>query len=188
MLETTFTTDGGTIRVIDSLNQSPGGLLPWAEPARDIRPARGEVPMRWRVAPGTLFHRARPWARLWDVPVLHAGDLMIAIVTERTGEPCPGPGEFTGEFIARAGQGALLALDSFINLGLTQEVQGTLAWMLRCISATAPVIHPFYGLRGHVPDEEVSLRMRGYRDSCPARGGNQATDQPQWGSYGDLLE
>jgi GH15 family glucan-1,4-alpha-glucosidase len=40
-------------------------------------------------------------------------------------------------------------LDSFIQLGLTQEVQGTLAWMLSRIPATAPVIRPFYGLRGH---------------------------------------
>jgi hypothetical protein len=50
-------------------------------------------------------------------------------------------------------------LDSFIRLGLTQEVQGTLAWMLSCIAATAPVIHPFYGLRGHVPDEETDCRI-----------------------------
>lgn len=56
-------------------------------------------------------------------------------------------------------------LDSFIQLGLTQEVQGTLAWMLGCISRTAPVIHPFYGLRGELADsgaEETELRLRGY--------------------------
>jgi GH15 family glucan-1,4-alpha-glucosidase len=282
VLETTFCTSGGTVRVIDSLNQSASGLLPWAELARDIRPGEGEVPMRWRVAPGTLFHRARPWARLRDVPVLHAGDLMIVIVGDRAGEPRPGPGEFSGEFVAKAGQNALLTLvvadhaplvvpsaadirsrreateaawrewcgtvpykgedrelvlrstlalkmlthsptgamaaaattslperiggdrnydyrygwirdtsfvlDAFINLGLTQEVQGTLAWMLSCISATAPEIHPFYGLRGHVSEEETELRLRGYRDSRPARGGNRAVNQPQWGSYGDLLE
>jgi GH15 family glucan-1,4-alpha-glucosidase len=282
VLETTFRTREGTVRVIDSLNQSPGGLLPWAELARDIRPGRGEVPMRWRVAPGTLFHRVRPWARLRDVPVLHAGDLMIAIVTDRTGQARPGLGEFSGEFVAKAGQDALITLvvtdraplvvpsaadvrsrreateaawrewygtvpyqgedrelvlrsalalklltyaptgaiaaaattslperiggdrnydyrygwirdtsfvlDAFINLGLTQEVQGTLAWMLRSIAATAPEIHPFYGLRGRVPNEEAALRLRGYRDSRPVRGGNQAIDQPQWGCYGDLLE
>jgi GH15 family glucan-1,4-alpha-glucosidase len=282
VLETTFSTRDGTVRVIDSLNQAADGLLPWSELARDIRPVRGEVPMRWRVAPGTLFHQVRPWARLRDVPVLHAGDLMIAIVADGTGDPRSGLGQFSGEFVARAGRDALLALvvadhaplvvpsaadvrmrreatetawrdwcgtvpyqgegrelvlrsalalklltysptgamaaavttslpeqiggdrnydyrygwirdtsfvlDSFIQLGLTQEVQGTLAWMLRCISATAPEIHPFYGLRGHVPDEETVLRMRGYRDSCPARAGNRAINQPQWGCYGDLLE
>ena len=46
----------------------------------------------------------------------------------------------------------------------------------------------FYGLSGHVPDEETELRLRGYRDSSPARGGNRAVGQPQWGCYGDLLE
>ena len=282
VLETTFSTRDGTVRVIDSLNQAANGLLPWAELARDIRPDDGEVPMRWRVRAGTLFHRARPWARLRDVPILHAGDLMVVLVTERTGQPQIGLGEFSGEFVAKAGQNALLTLiaadhaplvvpsaaqvrgrreateqawrewcetvpyrgddrelvlrsalvlklltysptgamaaaattslpekvggernydyrygwirdtsfvlDSFIQLGLTQEVQGTLAWMLSCISATAPVIHPFYGLRGHVPDCETDLRLRGYRDSSPVRGGNRAIDQPQWGCYGDLLE
>ena len=81
-------------------------------------------------------------------------------------------------------------LDSFIQLGLCQEVQGTLAWMLGAISTTAPVIQPFYGLRGNVPadEEETELRLRGYRDSTPCRAGNQAVDQPQWGNYGDLLE
>ncbi len=282
VLETTFGTRDGTVRIIDSLNQDANGLLPWAELARDIRPEQGEVPMRWRVAAGTLFHRARPWARIRDVPILHAGDLMVVLVSDGTGQPETGLGEFSGEFVARAGQNALLTLiaadqaplvvpsageirgrreaseaawrrwcetvpyqgddrelvlrsvlalrlltyattgamaaaattslperiggdrnydyrygwirdtsfvlDSFIQLGLTQEVQGTLAWMLRSISATAPVIHPFYGLRGHVPDEETELRLRGYRDSSPARGGNRAASQPQWGSYGDLLE
>ncbi len=282
VLETTFSTDHGTVRVIDSLNQDANGPLPWTELARDIRPDDGEVPMRWRVAAGTLFHQFRPWARLRDVPILHAGDLMVVLVTEDAGKPEAGLGEFSGEFVAKAGQNVLLTLvaadhaplvapsaadirgrreaseeawrrwcetvpyqgddrelvlrsvlalklltysptgamaaaattslperiggernydyrygwirdtsfvlDSFIQLGLTQEVQGTLAWMLSCISATAPVIHPFYGLRGHVPDCETELRLRGYRDSNPARGGNRAIDQPQWGCYGDLLE
>jgi hypothetical protein len=35
--------------------------------------------MRWRIAPGTLFHRVRPWARLREVPMLHAGDLMECV-------------------------------------------------------------------------------------------------------------
>ena len=60
--------------------------------------------------------------------------------------------------------------------------------MLSCIASTAPEIHPFYGLRGLPPDNERELRLRGYRGSYPARDGNRAVGQPQWGCYGDLLE
>jgi len=282
VLETTFRTDGGTVRVIDSLNQDANGPLPWAELARDVRADSGQVPMRWRVKAGTLFHRVRPWARVREVPILHAGDLMVLLVTERAGRPKAGLGEFSGQFTAREGRDCLLALvaadhaplvlptaadvrrrreqteaawrtwsgsvpyrgrdrdlvvrsalalklltyaptgamaaaatsslpervggernydyrygwirdtsfvlDSFIQLGLTQSVQGTLAWMLGCIASTAPEIHPFYGLRGHTPETETELRLRGYADSSPAREGNRALGQPQWGAYGDLLE
>src|SRR5271170_947776 len=59
VLETTFSTDKGTVRVIDSLNQGANGPLPWAELARDIRPDSGQVPMRWQVTAGTLFHHVR---------------------------------------------------------------------------------------------------------------------------------
>ncbi|HEX2745230.1 MAG TPA: glycoside hydrolase family 15 protein [Streptosporangiaceae bacterium] len=48
MLETTFSTDAGTVRVIDSLNQSANGLLPWAELARDIRAELAEGPLLYR--------------------------------------------------------------------------------------------------------------------------------------------
>ena len=285
VLETTFRTAEGSVRVIDSLNQAVNGPLPWSELARDIQPVDGRVPMRWAVTAGPRFGTGRPWARLSDVPLLHAGDLLIALIAERAGVPRPGLGSFRGEFVAMPGSGTLLALvaaadgpvviptanevrrrrdatvatwqdwsrtvpydgpdrelvlrsalalklltyaptgamaaaattslperiggdrnydyrygwirdtsfvlDAFIQLGLTQEVQGTLAWMLDCIRQTAPVIHPFYGLRGHLADaesEETELRLRGYRDSSPCRGGNQAVDQPQWGNYGDLLE
>jgi hypothetical protein len=37
VLETTFSTHDGAVRVIDSLNQGTNGPLPWAELARDIR-------------------------------------------------------------------------------------------------------------------------------------------------------
>jgi hypothetical protein len=66
--------------------------------------------MRWRIAAGTLFHQVRPWARVREVPALHAGDLMVAMVADHAGQPRTGLGEFSGEFVARAGQDALLAL------------------------------------------------------------------------------
>jgi GH15 family glucan-1,4-alpha-glucosidase len=285
VIETTFRTGDGCVRVTDSLNQAAGGSLPWTELTRDVQPVSGRVPMRWKITAGTRFGTSRPFASPGRIPLLHAGNLLIGLVCEDAGRPRAGLGSFSGKFVAAEEHPALLALvatagapvvlpsagdirrrrddtvsawqawskavphrgadrelvlrsalalklltyaptgamaaaatsslperiggdknydyrygwirdtsfvlESFIQLGLTQEVQGTLAWMLRCIAQTAPVIHPFYGLHGHLADaeaEETVLRLRGYRDSRPARGGNRAADQPQWGNYGDLLE
>ena len=81
VLETTFRTDGGSVRVVDAVNRDVDGLLGWAELAREVRAGPGEVPMRWQVAPGRRFGRARPW--VWDyngTPLLRVGDQMAALV------------------------------------------------------------------------------------------------------------
>ncbi len=111
VLETTFITDGGRVRVVDALNRDVTGLLAWTELAREVRAGTGEVPMRWRIAPGDRFHRVRPWA--WahrGVPLLRVGDQMVAVVAEQAGEPRIGRAEISGEFMARPGGDALLAL------------------------------------------------------------------------------
>ncbi|MCV7010488.1 glycoside hydrolase family 15 protein [Mycobacterium gordonae] len=63
VLETTFVTESGRVRVTDALNLGLDGRLPWTELVRRIDGIDGEVPMRWRVAPGTCFNTASPWAR-----------------------------------------------------------------------------------------------------------------------------
>lgn len=283
VLETTFRTSGGAVRVTDALNRDVAGSLAWRELAREVRGEAGEVPMRWRVAPGGRFGRARPWAWRHDgQPLLRIKDQMIAVVTEGAGEPRTGRADVSGEFTARAGTDALLALavsddgpvpvppaakvrerlrateaawrhwsqtvdyhgpdrdlvvrsalvlkllayapthgllaaattslperiggkrnfdyrygwvrdtsfalDALIRLGLQHETHGTLCWLLRAVSGTAPDIRPFYGLSGDVPTEEAELPVRGYRDSRPAHEGNKAISQPQWGNFGDLLQ
>src|SRR5512146_3203991 len=111
VLETTFRTSGGTVRVTDALNKDVDGPLAWTELARAVRCVSGEVPIRWRVAPGDRFGRARPWA--WQQagrPLLRLADQTIAVVTERAGEPEIGMAEVCGEFTAREGADALVAL------------------------------------------------------------------------------
>jgi GH15 family glucan-1,4-alpha-glucosidase len=283
VLETTFTTDGGLVRVVDAINRDVNGPLAWSELAREVSAGLGEVPMRWRVAPGNRFGRARPWAWRCDgTLLLRLADQMITVVAEQAGEPRVGRAEVSGEFVARPGADALLALtatdgeptvvpdasqvrerlrateaswrrwsatlsyhgpdrdlvvrsalvlklltyeptgallaaattslperiggsrnfdyrygwvrdtsfalDALIGLGLQHEAHGTLSWLLRTVSGTAPDIKPFYGLRGSVPAEGGELGVRGYRDSRPAHDGNQAVSQPQWGNFGDMLD
>lgn len=110
VLETTFETRDGSVTVVDSINRGPSGELPWSELARDVRAVRDEVPMRWRVAPGSGFQSRRPWTRYRDVPLLRVGEVLIALVAERAGAPHPDPRSFHAEFVARQGSDALLAL------------------------------------------------------------------------------
>jgi GH15 family glucan-1,4-alpha-glucosidase len=63
VLETTFTTASGEVRVTDAMNLGVHGRLPWSELARRIEGVEGAVRMHWRVAPGTGFNTASPWAR-----------------------------------------------------------------------------------------------------------------------------
>jgi hypothetical protein len=110
VLEATFRTSDGTVRVVDALNRDVTGPLPWTELAREVRGEAGELPMRWRVAPGDRFSRARPWAWRHDgQPLLRLQDQTIAVVTEQVGEPEVAP-EVCGEFVARPGADGLLAL------------------------------------------------------------------------------
>jgi GH15 family glucan-1,4-alpha-glucosidase len=111
VLETTFTTDGGLVRVVDAVNRDVDGLLAWNELAREVRAGMGEVPMRWRVSPGDRFHQARPWA--WDhhgTPLLRLGDQMLALVADQAGDLQVDRAGVGGEFVARPGRDVLLAL------------------------------------------------------------------------------
>jgi GH15 family glucan-1,4-alpha-glucosidase len=50
VLETTYRTDTGTVRVTDSMNTGVAGRLPWAELGRRVDGIEGEVTMHWTVA------------------------------------------------------------------------------------------------------------------------------------------
>jgi GH15 family glucan-1,4-alpha-glucosidase len=79
--------------------------------------------------------------------------------------------------------------DSLLALGLHEEVQAVVNWLLGTIRATAPDLHVFYKLDGSVPeDEAATLAAPGYRDSRPVRAGNGAAQQVQLGVFGDLFD
>ena len=79
-------------------------------------------------------------------------------------------------------------LDALISLGLQEEVQAAVSWLIAALERTAPQLRVFYKLDGQVPDEQHELDLPGYRGSRPVRSGNAAADQIQLGTFGDLFD
>ena len=79
-------------------------------------------------------------------------------------------------------------LDAFIELGLHEEVQASVAWMLKTLRRNGRGLKVFYTLDGEEPGRETQLDLPGYRASKPVRVGNSARKQRQLGVYGDLFD
>lgn len=111
VLETTYVTASGRVKVLDSLNTGAAGRLPWTELARRVEGLQGEVEMAWHVVPGDRFGSARPTlSHHRGVPVFTVDDQLVAVVTAGT-EPGPtGGAGVGGRFVSAAGSLALVAL------------------------------------------------------------------------------
>jgi GH15 family glucan-1,4-alpha-glucosidase len=112
VLETTFVTEGGCVRVTDVLTlPEAGGLVPFRELQRRVDGVSGTVPMRWHVEP--RFGYAR-WRRRFGwrggVPVATAGADAVALLSFDAGEAEVAEGVIRGRFEAGAGSSAVLAL------------------------------------------------------------------------------
>ncbi len=85
---------------------------------------------------------------------------------------------------------ASFALDAMSKLGLAEEVQGALSWLLSAVRETAPEVRSMYTVEGRpAPAEMSSLEwLPGYRGSTPVNLGNTAASQLQIGAYGDLMD
>ncbi|MCU1638424.1 MAG: glycoside hydrolase [Microbacteriaceae bacterium] len=99
VLETVFTTAGGSVRVTDALVTGVAGRLPWSELARRIEGVEGEVDMRWSVAPGTAFNAASPWVEhTLHGPVIRVGDVLLGVRGSEHGPNEPGSQHLEGRF------------------------------------------------------------------------------------------
>ncbi|HET9692169.1 MAG TPA: glycoside hydrolase family 15 protein [Acidimicrobiales bacterium] len=79
---------------------------------------------------------------------------------------------------------------AFMDLGLHEEVQAAVSWLLSALRESAPHMEIFYTLEGKPPPHGGvdELSVPGYRDSRPVRAGNSASGQVQLGVYGDLFD
>ena len=114
VLETTFETDDGVVRVTDLMSRAPARPIAWSELVRCISGAKGEVPMRWRVEPRFGFDGARPEIdRRPEGYVLRHGDLLLGLQCWAAGQPSVRDNGVEAEFTIAQGDEARLALASF---------------------------------------------------------------------------
>jgi GH15 family glucan-1,4-alpha-glucosidase len=111
VLETTFRTEAGDVRVTDALTLPGQGLSPYRELVRSVAGVRGEVAMHWRVAPRFEYGaRAPNFRKHGGIPVAaHARDA-LAVSSWDVGDFEVAADAVSGRFMSRAGDRALLAL------------------------------------------------------------------------------
>jgi GH15 family glucan-1,4-alpha-glucosidase len=111
VLETTFTTADGTVRVTDAMTLPDGGLVPYRELVRRIDGVTGDVPMNWCIEPRFAYGANRPRFRSHGgIPVAIHGADALAVLTWGAGAIEVSDGSLSGHFSARSGERSLLAI------------------------------------------------------------------------------
>lgn len=83
---------------------------------------------------------------------------------------------------------AALTMRAFTGLGLQDEAQAFLAWLLHATQLTRPELQIMYDIYGRTHLEELSLdHLEGFRHSRPVRIGNGAHAQLQLDVYGEVV-
>ena len=113
VLETTFHTDRGTVRVTDALTVPRGGLFPMRELVRVVDGVDGEVPMRWLIDPCVALGRTRPGLRVrGDVAIVDARADALSVRAWDAGAVAVKSGTLTGRFETGPGSRSMLALSA----------------------------------------------------------------------------
>src|SRR3954469_17989013 len=111
VLETTFHTRGGTVRVVDVMTLGGPGLTPFRELARRVEGLAGHVRLTWRVEPRFGYAEAKTRIdRRLGLPVATAGASALAVQCWGAGESTTDHGAIGGDIDLRAGDSALIAL------------------------------------------------------------------------------
>lgn len=111
ILETTFRTAGGEVRVVDALAVTLTGPPQWEELIRKVEWVGGRVPMRWQLAPafewggrrGAIEHRG-------EAVAIRDGDMALVLRAWEAGPLEVGEGWLAGELEVEEGSSPLLAV------------------------------------------------------------------------------
>jgi GH15 family glucan-1,4-alpha-glucosidase len=114
VLQTTFVTGTGTVRVTDALSRPIARPLLWNQVIRRVDGLAGTVPMTWSVEPGFGYATAPARiARSAGTPLLMHGPDVLAVQSYGAGDAEPADAAVSGRFSASAGSVAVLALGAF---------------------------------------------------------------------------
>jgi GH15 family glucan-1,4-alpha-glucosidase len=111
VLETTFHTRGGVVRVVDVMTLAGPGLTPFRELARRVEGLAGHVSLSWRIEPrfGYAGAKTRIERRL-GIPVATSGASALAVQYWGADESTTDEDAIGGSIELRAGESALIAL------------------------------------------------------------------------------
>lgn len=113
VLETTFTTNSGVVRLTDALTWPSGQLSPQRELVRAVEGAAGSVALGWEVVPRFGFGAGSTRiGRRAGVPVATRGTDAVALCSWGIGEPKVMAGSMGGTFEVTVGARALFALSA----------------------------------------------------------------------------
>ena len=113
VLETTFETAEGAVRVTDAMLLPSSGLAPGRELARRVEGLTGRVPMRWRVEPRFEYGNTRPRIALHGgTPVATGGRDALAVSAWGAGDPVLDERSISGSCAVGPGQMALVVLSA----------------------------------------------------------------------------
>jgi GH15 family glucan-1,4-alpha-glucosidase len=111
VLETTFTTGQGVVRVTDAMALPNAELGPTRELIRRVDGVAGRVPMHWRVTPAFDYGAVSPQLeRRGGVPVALAGPDALAVCSWGAGEAQLDDQSIFGRFETEESSSALIAL------------------------------------------------------------------------------
>jgi GH15 family glucan-1,4-alpha-glucosidase len=111
VLETTFVTGSGQVRLTDAMTLPAGDLSPYRELVRCVEGLAGKVSLCWRLEPRFGYGDGKTRIeRRADVPVAICGRDALALRTWEAGEPQHDEGAITGRFNIGEGECSLLVL------------------------------------------------------------------------------
>jgi GH15 family glucan-1,4-alpha-glucosidase len=111
VLETTFRTEGGVVRVVDAMTIAGPSLAPFRELARRVEGLAGHVSLTWRIEPRFGYAEAKTRIeRRLGIPVATSGASALAVQSWNADESATDEEAIAGRVDVHAGESALIAL------------------------------------------------------------------------------